>query len=605
MDEFKKTIDEVDAITFMENGIRLFRKDFITLLDDDEIREKLAIKLYNESKKDRYFYFSSLISEFGIRLVLKIYGGDILFKLKDDGRLYVIISEMLSNNVNEVLNYALKDVDFFRKLSEMASYYYSLFYDVDTEIIKRYLTTHLEFATRYFSFDSKQLQILFNDKNNSDEIILGILQNSSCYSSYNQEVVSLFFTTNKRALTIFNKLDQRTILTLINCNIKFSDTILQNDHLIDCIKGASIVNFRKIVNKITFTSGNMDIEEKVYQYYVKLLSSYDSKTGLFLSDEGNDLSKEETSQRISEIVIDYLFKDDIYNVFLNIREILSFNESLDNKVISSDMVDFYKSILMIDKISNEEKIELFYRLKDKKIDQIFYDDISRLREKSYKELQHSVLRLEGSSQDAKLSSKYQVPIYDYREKAFMMLVRVLSTPFNSKTRNARDCYSLISNSHTILFHGPYVYGYTDFDINKILHVNEKDAYSSDARLDSETTDYINRLYRPTDLLGDTIGFNEIQILNNKKDSQYESPRPSYIIALDEITDQIVEESKRLNIPIILIESMRRELTFSPGEKTNSEYSRRMTDSFLPEITERYVSNSGISPYDEELRRKRR
>ena len=46
-----------------------------------------------------------------------------------------------------------------------------------------------------------------------------------------------------------------------------------------------------------------------------------------------DILKKETNKKISEIIIDALFSDNIYNVWLNIKEMLRYNKGLTKKFI--------------------------------------------------------------------------------------------------------------------------------------------------------------------------------------------------------------------------------------------------------------------------------
>ena len=62
--------------------------------------------------------------------------------------------------------------------------------------------------------------------------------------------------------------------------------------------------------------------------------------------------KGEVNRKISEVVVDALFCDNIYNVWLNIKEMLRYNSKLDaeDKVLDNDKIDFYQMILNFDKI---------------------------------------------------------------------------------------------------------------------------------------------------------------------------------------------------------------------------------------------------------------
>ena len=80
-----------------------------------------------------------------------------------------------------------------------------------------------------------------------------------------------------------------------------------------------------------------------------------------------------------------------------------------------------------------------------------------------------------------------------------------------------------------------------------------DAFSYDDK-NNNTTNYVNRLFSPKELMDVTSSVNEIQINNYKDDNGFLAMKPDYIVAIDEITEDIEKESKRLNIPIVLIAS---------------------------------------------------
>ena len=85
--------------------------------------------------------------------------------------------------------------------------------------------------------------------------------------------------------------------------------------------------------------------------------------------------KGEVNRKISEVVVDALFCDNIYNVWLNIKEMLRYNSKLDDedKVLDNNKIEFYQMILNFDKVSCEDKIDLFNKLYDKNISFSFYN----------------------------------------------------------------------------------------------------------------------------------------------------------------------------------------------------------------------------------------
>ena len=177
--------------------------------------------------------------------------------------------------------------------------------------------------------------------------------------------------------------------------IEDNDIIYQSEFFND-LKRKSIIEFRNNINKIQSINPSLYLEEKVDKYYEFLLEQYDSTTGLFqdynkilnIYQNGNNedlnnykgdifivnesiidkLNKyknnntdiitireyllEITNQKVSEIIIDGLFKDTYYNVILNIKEMLRYNQDLkkNERVLDDNKINFYKTIINIDKI---------------------------------------------------------------------------------------------------------------------------------------------------------------------------------------------------------------------------------------------------------------
>ena len=81
-----------------------------------------------------------------------------------------------------------------------------------------------------------------------------------------------------------------------------------------------------------------------------------------------------TNKKISEITVDALFADNIYNVWINIKEMFRFNGKLpeNKKILDNDKIKFYEMILNIDNVSCTDKIKLYHSLKEKNISTMFY-----------------------------------------------------------------------------------------------------------------------------------------------------------------------------------------------------------------------------------------
>ena len=344
------------------------------------------------------------------------------------------------------------------------------------------------------------------------------------------------------------------------------------NNIFELIKDPSIIEFRKNINYVIDTLGNNDILNKVYSYYDEILNTYNKDTKLFKDYEiclkeiekyGFIKKKDRedylinkklyynfdsdfinnpkvylqklTSKKISEIVVDYLFSDNIYNVFLNIEEIIRYHENNNISLISKNIINFYKKIYFIDSLENTEKIELLNIFKNSYIDMMYYYHLNLMKIDSYKKINNKLLKF----------NDYKT--YDYQNKKGYLLARSLHTPWNDKTTNIRDSYFIVDLSNPKLFHNDYLYGYNNLNINKIIHVSNKDAASTNNNKDNI---FVNRIMNIEELTKGKM--NEIQILNDKKNHYYLSRKPDYMIALEKVSDKILKESKRLDIPIVII-----------------------------------------------------
>lgn len=271
------------------------------------------------------------------------------------------------------------------------------------------------------------------------------------------------------------------------------------------------------------------------------------------------------------MMIDSIFEDNIYNVLLNIKEILRYQDSINQNIISEDQISFYKMISNIDLIDNVEKIKLFYSLKDKNIPGLFYDDLRTLKNHSYYAIIDCLtdFRKKEELKNTELSNKHGVDIYSLNGEQFYMLVKTMNSIsdaeniiFENNKSNSlidRGCYSLISNDDVSVFAGKITYGFYKFNPNKIISIFESDCMSRGNSIESTGNDVIlnenygtslvNRLMTPSQIVNgldenSQVGYSEIQIAEKLK--------PDFIVAFNEVNDLVISESKKLNIPIVII-----------------------------------------------------
>lgn len=514
-------------------------------------------------------------------------------------KLFVCLMEK-DKNINRAILYFLRDDNLFDELIRVSDSMYSIFANLDYDLLVKmvYKMEELNYSNGYQFVTSidweDQLRLI--EENFNDNTLLRMLM------YFNKNVISSFFESDGRALYLFRKFN---VKSLAMDGIRFNREILLRDDFFDMLKCDNLVEFRKIINALEKNNDPVVIENKLNCYYDGLIGEFDSNIGIFklydsiiknpelrfnqangyifdydvgalfreyldydsdgigfFRDSDKLLNKLRliTSRKISEIVVDALFGDNIFNVWLNIREMLRYNRNLssDSKVIDDDRVSFYEKILDFDNISSLEKVSLFYRLRDKRINSLFYDDLRNMKDYAYDKIKDSMIDLSECDDriNYEYSKCYDTVVYDLREAKYTMMVRVLGCRYQKNSGNIRDCYSIISDENSCVYeHGNYdnVYGYSSFDSDRVIHMLEKDSFSSNTRGFDDVSKYVNRIMTAREITNGSSWYSEINIANLKSDGgKYETMVPDFVVAYDEISDMNVIESKRLGIPIVLI-----------------------------------------------------
>ena len=416
----------------------------------------------------------------------------------------------------------------------------------------------------------------------------------------------------------------------VRTGVIFNDTILRSNEFFDMLKSKSFVDFRTNINNVEVGNSPEFIEIKLKKYYDAIFNDYDENKRMFkeyieilaapdvfkdykkfnnyiLDDDAFqilnssnqlkngdciDMFKKLTNQKISEVLVDALFADNIYNVQLNIKEMFRFNSKLNDneKVIDTTREQFYKMILNIDNVPCTDKIKLYRELKDKNINLMFYEDLRKLKDKSYNLIKSELFDFKnnGDSYNEELSNKYGTSVYDMRNKDFFMLVRA-ENGHRDKDRWRRNCYSIISDDNTDVFgHGSVnIYGYNSFENDRVLHMFEGDAFSGDENKNFGSRERVNRIMTPEELANSSSWYSEIQLVNIKDSNSkntYFAKQPDFIVVYNKPSEGNIRESKERGIPIVIINEQR----LKDDKKIDIDKNMGMYDDI-------YINNS----YDEE------
>ena len=555
---------------------------------------------------------------------------------------YKFFVSLCENDINKTVLWALHDDNLFKEFFMRSDTFYSMFCNLDYDLVVKVIYKLDEYHD-YFNGDGyeflssigKDNQKALLGENFSDDIVLRLI------GYFNTDTLSYFFLNDRRSIYLFEKIPN--INSYIDSGVKFNDSILSSPIFFNKLKSSSFILFRRNINTVETYNNPIVIERSLKKYYDELISLYNSREDMFgeylnvlnnpsllrnyygkdtfifssnikllfrkylsYDDDGNlyfkdkdvliHILKKESSKKISEVVIDALFSDNIYNVWINIREMIRYNDKLDekDKILDDDRVAFYKMILDFDNISSKDKIKLFNELKDKNFNLTFYDDLRKLKNLSYDMIKRDLLDLSkcGDKVSSLDSERTHCLVYDLRDSEYTMLVRS-KFPHKDKGNRRRNCYSIISNENNNTFgqgedNGKIMYGYNSFLNDRVIHMLEMDAFSSDVYGDNRgVSDYVNRIATSRELVLGSSWYSEVELINIQEvDGKYINQKPDFIVVYDSIRDIDINESKRLNIPIVIL----RRNGLDKMSRIDMEFDREK---------DRYVN----SLYDEDVSRK--
>lgn len=510
--------------------IHLFDDDFIDmLLENDRAIDKLnaIMTCGNKYKNDvlrndkligfifhhcsLYTYISSLDCKFGQAVIdlcqnnLKDYITMIIY-LKDSEQVKLInasnIEKFITLKLIDKKNFHLFSFSFIEKLIKY-SYFFDIFMDFDINIINKLVVNGFVFPN--FMLNNKNIILKYVSINNSN--------------IYRQYINNLMKNNYSLAMSIEEKRFEFIRKRILSIN---ADGIFNE--------------YADIMNGNSYDFSNC----------------YSVSNMLFNKDY--DALKKNTFKNVFEMIIDYYFKDITYNFLVNLEIILKYVSDNNLDLIPSDRIELYNEILKFNDYNDDEKKEFINKF-DNNIDysSLFYDDYFACKMHSYNSLKNSLLKLDkNSSYYSKKLSKNDVDVFSLQGEPFFSLVHC--TGFSRDSNNIiwladcdTICFSAIGDENITVYRGyeNYIFGFLNYDINRILFVGKTDSYSSHLY----GTDKIQEILTPLDLLKNSIGYNEI--LYKELGSKL---KPDFLVVFDEITDNDYKCARDFNIPILIIYS---------------------------------------------------
>ena len=276
----------------------------------------------------------------------------------------------------------------------------------------------------------------------------------------------------------------------------------------------------------------------------------------------------------TDLVVDYIFHDYSYNVFIDMNELLRFNESTD--ILSPEDASLYSNIVSLDSMKIIDKIRLLNKLKSLNMESKFYDDCKCARDKMVSLLNDSILNKDNVDKykNSDLSLKYGVPIYEMNGNDFYVFVKSLDIQKDEvldesylRSRHDSGSFSIDGSNKLCTFRDTgmeYALVYNSIPKNQLIHAFEVDSASNyhrdkyDIPTDSNGTLRVNRFFTPQELVSISSSYNELVVAqpnvdrNDEFNSKLVKPQAFAIYCYDTICDNDVLSAKKLGLGIILV-----------------------------------------------------
>lgn len=321
-----------------------------------------------------------------------------------------------------------------------------------------------------------------------------------------------------------------------------------------------------INNRLKETYDNNIFNELINEYNMVTRASDDkelkSKIWLLYSD------------KCLQLLIDRYFEDFDGNVLTNICTILNFNKT--NNVISPERLKYYNLIMNFDKYDINTMIKI-YKIMPKDIGTWLYEDFRKCQNVSYDLINKETVDI-SKLKEEKVDG---ISIYELNGEEFVLLVNTLiyrRSEDDIKWGNDRSktlSLTLIGNESLGTYREQDEYlivGFKNININDIMHVYHSDSFSSY----EDSTNRVNEIYTPHELLSNTKGYNEILVSQNEMKNTL--LKPDYVVCYDKVLEEDIKSAKKLgNIPIIVINTKYYSMKSSGIEYEENNYVRNIDD----------------------------
>lgn len=636
----------------------LYDMDYLSLKDYILYNNKQLKVLKDKKLKEK------LINSVSFSLFMKQASDDIMINLLDEEGIEILKNSIFFNNsINEILGHHLSFVDELSKIpsfcdvviSQLKNAYFVfkisnesairiVEYAIDKIDIKTLdeLIFHLEPQAQYEVVKNISLpyniilKLITSNKDIAEYVFncdirftsLDDLSYEDIYSIFNKGTIVPNFLLNEekffsKLISIDKVREYRALVDGLNENndisgIEKAREIYYDKQLQDYSDEWGLLTkyyncFKEICDKLDEDPNNYldeilnkNLNSFCFEYHRKQLKSkllklcQDQDDGAIYS-----VLRQESNFEITDMIIDYHFKQLPYNFFLDLKQLCEF-QNTEGKTLSDEDIEIYNKILNLDNIYYDEKIKLHQILKKSNMMEKFYDAIKSAKEKQIQLIKKSMLNKQTIQKykDEELSKEKGVDIYVLDGDDFYIFVKAL---LKQKYRamqpsdiyyNVDGCsYSLDCSKKLNTYKNPHEYyhiAFSDFPEDQVVHVFPADSYSYYERGSGRATDRVYTLNTPEQLTSKSNFFDEIVLLqrnddrNDEINSQLKVPEMFAIYCYDEITKNDIESAKNLGLGIVLVK------TYAYGQRNNVN---QEDDIYIKSVSKSTIYNAGLKYLD--------
>lgn len=549
--------------------ISLPRDERIKLLTKDSIRRRFL-------DNDAHYPFVWLVQQLnGIELKYFIDSNYLTDILNNNNRVIDKISAIMTSCNQYATDVLLDDrvIDLILDSStDLSTYLYNLDYRIGHKIIDydiKNSTYHLNMLASYKTkeqlniFNTEYIIKLLNYNELSDRFLVDLkgrviekLINFAKFQSMflNSTIYDIDLMLNNGLVIPKRLFDSNTLIdkyikldtnryrdyvnSLMNNNYEFYE-IIEKERL------------KYVDNKIN--SIKNDILEEYNNYdKTNIYNIYDYKTASklqIIQDDAiklNEYFKYSTKEKLLEMIIDVFFKDVPYNFLQNLKVMI--NYSKDNPKYIPRNIDIYNTILNFNELSINDIINFFNKYKNKDLATSFYDDFRKARNIAFEEINNGITKFDKNSDlyEEDISKDIGIDIYELNGEDFYLYIHSSRSGFWANNKKTL-CLSLISHDNiSTIDDDSIMFGFSKLNINNIMHMYHSDSFS----LHEQGTHKIHDIETKENLIKKTTSYNEI--LYKEEDGF----KPDYIVCFDIMNNKSIESARKLNIPLIIINSMK-------------------------------------------------